>query len=64
MSSDEVRLAIFRKLPLRAQLAFIAASRENPVLAADTLYIASLERVHQECLDVATPEQLALYQKF
>lgn len=63
MSSLEKRLEVFRQLPLRAQLATIASTRANPVLAKNQEYLESLERVHAECLEAATPEQKAEYQK-
>jgi|GEM_PF-1071520 len=63
MSSLEKRLAAFRQLPLRAQLAFIASSRTTPELARNPDYIESLKRVHAECLAAATPEQLKTYEK-
>lgn len=63
MSNLENRLAAFRNLPLRAQLALIASTRSNPVLAQNTEYIEGLERVHAECLLSATPQQKAAYEK-
>lgn len=63
MSSIENRLEAFRKLPLRAQLALIASSRANPVLSKNQEYIENLERIHAECLQEATPEQKAAYDK-
>jgi hypothetical protein len=59
MSDEAKRLELFRKLPLRAQRAFIAATKDNPVLAADTNYVENLERIHEECLMNATPEERA-----
>ena len=63
MSSLEKRLEAFRKLPLRAQLAMIASTKANPVLAQNQEYIDSLERIHSECLAVATSEQKEAYKK-
>lgn len=63
MSSIEQRLEAFRQLPLRAQLAFIASTRNNPVLSQNQEYIESLERIHAECLLSATSEQKAAYEK-
>jgi hypothetical protein len=63
MSSLEKRLEAFRQLPLRAQLALIASTRSNPVLAKNQEYIEDLERVHAECLQAATPQQKAAYEK-
>jgi hypothetical protein len=63
MSSLEKRLEVFRQLPLRAQLAMIASTRANSVLAKDQEYIEGLERVHGECLQASTPEQRAEYEK-
>ena len=63
MSSLEKRLEVFRQLPLRAQLAMIASTRANSVLAKDHEYIEGLERVHAECLQGSTPEQRAEYEK-
>lgn len=63
MSSLEKRLEAFRQLPLRAQLALIASTRSNPVLAENTDYIEGLERVHAECLLSSTPQQKAAYEK-
>lgn len=63
MSSLEKRLAAFRQLPLRAQLAFIASSRANPVLAKNQEYIEGLERVHTECLQTSTPQQKSAYEQ-
>lgn len=59
----EKRLEAFRKLPLRAQLALIASTRNNPVLNQNQEYIESLERIHSECLLSSTPEQKAAYEK-
>lgn len=63
MSSLEQRLAVFRKLPLRAQLATILSSKANSVLSQNQDYISSLERIHQECLADSTPEQQKIYQQ-
>lgn len=59
----ENRLNAFRQLPLRAQLALIASTRANPILAKNQEYLESLEDIHQECLQVATPEQKLAYEK-
>ncbi len=63
MSSLEKRLAVFRKLPLRAQLATITSSKANHVLNQNSDYIASLEQIHAECLATATPEAKVAYNK-
>lgn len=63
MSSLEKRLDAFRQLPLRAQLALIASTRNNPVLAKNQDYIEGLERVHAECLQASTLQQKAEYEK-
>ena len=79
MSSIEKRLQVFRKLPLRAQLATILSSKANAVLSHDESgisrtkfgissrqnrdYIASLERIHRECLETATPQEKKIYQQ-
>jgi hypothetical protein len=63
MSSLEKRLAIFRQLPLRAQLATIVSSKANRVLNQNSNYIASLEQIHAECLAIATPEDKLAYNK-
>ena len=63
MSSIAKRLEAFRQLPLRAQLALIASTRNNPVLSQNQEYIESLEHVHAECLRSATPEQKAAYEQ-
>ncbi|UFP94907.1 hypothetical protein [Gloeobacter morelensis] len=60
----EVRLAVFRQLPLRAQRTFIAASRANSEVASDIQYIEQLEAIHRECLAQATPEQRAQYERW
>ena len=61
--SMENRLAAFRKLPLRAQLALINSTRDNPVLSQNREYLENLERIHNECLNSATPEQKIAYEK-
>ena len=63
MSSLEKRLAVFRQLPLRAQLATITSSKANNVLQQNQDYIASLEKIHAECLAEATPEAKLVYNK-
>ncbi|MGK7937095.1 MAG: hypothetical protein AB4206_15085 [Xenococcaceae cyanobacterium] len=63
MSSLEKRLEVFRKLPLRAQLATILSSKANSVLSQNQNYIASLERIHQECLANATIQAKKIYQQ-
>ena len=63
MSSIEKRLAVFRQLPLRAQLATITATKASPVLSQNQEYIASLEQIHAECLANATPEAKISYNK-
>ncbi len=63
MSSIEKRLEAFRQLPLRAQLALIVSTRNNPVLSQNNEYIENLERTHAECLNSSTPEQKAAYEK-
>lgn len=63
MSSIEKRLEAFRKLPLKAQLALIASTRANPVLAQTQEYLKGLEQVHAECVQQSTPQQKAAYEK-
>ncbi|MGB5712196.1 MAG: hypothetical protein WBM44_14955 [Waterburya sp.] len=63
MSSLEKRLAVFRQLPLRAQLATITASKSNAVLSQKPGYIADLEKIHAESLAVATEQEKMTYQK-
>ncbi|MBE9045350.1 hypothetical protein IQ255_13240 [Pleurocapsales cyanobacterium LEGE 10410] len=63
MSSLEQRLAVFRQLPLRAQLATISSSKANQVLNQNQDYIASLEKIHAESLAAATPEEKLAYNK-
>ncbi|MBW4663674.1 MAG: hypothetical protein KME01_05635 [Chroococcus sp. CMT-3BRIN-NPC107] len=64
MSSLEKRLEAFRQLPLRAQLSLINATASNEVLSQNQEYLQSLNRIHQECLNSATPEQKAAYERF
>ena len=63
MSSIEQRLAVFRKLPLRAQLATITSSKANSILSQKQDYIASLEQIHAESLAAATEQEKLTYQK-
>lgn len=63
MSSPEKRQEVFRQLPLRAQLATIAASKANKILSQNQEYIASLEQIHAECLAAATPAERQVYQQ-
>ena len=63
MSSLENRLEAFRQLPLRAQLALIASTRANPVLAKNQEYLESLERIHAQCLQISTAQEKAVYDK-
>ena len=63
MSSIEKRLAVFRQLPLRAQLATITSSKANPTLSKNQTYIASLEEIHAQCLAGATPDEKLAYDK-
>ena len=63
MASIEQRLAVFRKLPLRAQLATITSTKANAVLNKNYEYIASLEKIHAECLNTASSEEKATYRK-
>ena len=63
MSSLEKRLAVFRKLPLRGQLAMIVSSKANKTLSQNKEYIASLEQIHGECLANATEEEKLAYDK-
>ena len=63
MSPLAKRLEVFRKLPLRAQLAMIASSKANSILSKNQDYIASFEQIHAECLAVATLEEVRVYQK-
>ena len=64
MSSLEKRLEAFRQLPLRAQLSLINSTASNEVLSQNQEYLQSLNRIHQECLLSATPEQKAAYASF
>ena len=60
MSSLEKRLAVFRKLPLRAQLATITSTKANATLSKNQTYIDNLEEIHAQCLaDASSQEQLA-----
>lgn len=63
MSSLEKRLAVFSKLPLRAQLTTITSTKANVVLSKNQTYIASLEKIHAQCLANATPEEKLTYNK-
>lgn len=63
MSSIEQRLAIFRKLPLRAQLATITSSKANNILSQKQDYIARLEKIHAESLATASEQEKLVYQK-
>lgn len=63
MASLSQRLAVFRKLPLRAQLATITSTKANAVLNKNHQYIASLEQIHAECLNAASLEEKATYHK-
>lgn len=63
MSSLEKRLAVFRKLPLRAQLVTIVSSKANKTLSQNKEYIASLEQVHGSCVSNATPLEKLAYDK-
>ena len=64
MSSLEKRLEAFRQLPLRAQLSLINSTASNEVLSQNQEYLQSLNRIHQECLNSATPDQKAAYENF
>ena len=64
MSSLEKRLEAFRQLPLRAQLSLINSTASNEVLSQNQEYLHSLNRIHQECLNSATPDQKAAYKNF
>ena len=64
MSSLEKRLEAFRKLPLRAQLSLINSTASNEVLSQNQEYLQSLNRIHQECLNSATPDQKAACKNF
>ncbi|NJK57839.1 MAG: hypothetical protein HC939_18525 [Pleurocapsa sp. SU_5_0] len=63
MSSLSQRLAVFRQLPLRAQLATITSTKANSVLSQKHDYIASLEQIHAESLASATEAEKLVYQK-
>ena len=63
MASLEQRLAVFGKLPLRAQLATITSTKANEVLSRNQEYIASLEAIHAESLAAATEAEKLTYQK-
>lgn len=63
MSSLEKRLAVFRKLPLRAQLATIASTKANTTLSKNQAYIDRLEEIHAQCLASATSEEQFAYNK-
>lgn len=63
MSSREKRLEVFRKLPLRAQLATILSTKANSTLSKDRDYLNSLEQIHAECLAAATSAERQTYLK-
>jgi hypothetical protein len=63
MSSLSKRLAVFRQLPLRAQLATITSTKSNSVLSQKQDYIASLEQIHAESLKQATEAEKLAYHK-
>jgi hypothetical protein len=63
MSSLSHRLAVFRQLPLRAQLATITATKANSLLSQKQDYIDSLEQIHAESLASATEAQRLVYQQ-
>jgi hypothetical protein len=63
MSSLSQRLAVFRQLPLRAQLATITATKANSLLSQKHDYITSLEQIHAESLASATETQKLVYQQ-
>ena len=63
MSSLEKRLAVFRQLPLRAQLATITSSKANAILGQKQDYITRLEEIHAESLAAATEQEKLVYQK-
>ncbi|MEL6912328.1 MAG: hypothetical protein AAFR62_10230 [Cyanobacteria bacterium J06629_2] len=63
MSSLAKRLAVFRQLPLRAQLATITSTKANKVLSQNLDYIASLEEIHAESLAQATEAEKLVYNK-
>lgn len=63
MASLEQRLAVFRQLPLRAQLTTIISTKSNPVLSKKSDYIARLEKIHGESLAAATEAEKQAYYK-
>ena len=63
MASLEQRMAVFRQLPLRAQLTTIISTKSNRVLSQNKDYIASLEKIHAESLTAATESEKLAYQK-
>ena len=63
MSSLENRLTVFRKLPLRAQLAMIVSSKANKTLSQNKSYIERLEEIHNSCVANATREEKLAYDK-
>lgn len=63
MASLERRMAVFRQLPLRAQLTTIISTKSNRVLSQNRDYIANLEKIHAESLAAATESQRLAYQK-
>jgi hypothetical protein len=63
MSSLSQRLAVFRQLPLRAQLATITSTKANSVLSQKHEYLASLEQIHAESLAEATDAEKLVYQQ-
>ena len=63
MSSLAQRLAVFQKLPLRAQLATITSTKANKVLSQNSDYLAKLEEIHAESLAQATEAEKLTYYK-
>ena len=63
MASLEQRMAVFRQLPIRAQLATITSTKANEILAKNTDYIAQLEAIHAESLAQASASEKLAYQK-
>ena len=63
MASLERRMAVFRQLPLRAQLTTIISTKSNRVLSQNEDYVASLERIHAESLAAATESERLAYRK-
>ena len=63
MASLEQRLAVFRQLPLRAQLATITSTKTNEILSQKKDYIARLEKIHAESLAQASERERLVYQK-